>query len=337
MAACAKAGSITRFIEEACNETARRRQIFMSVAELHTGKVLKATRKTYHVAIGERVIECTVRGKLTVDDNDYTAVKAGDDVKISLVSNAAGTIEEILPRRSWLSRSIESRAYQEHIIAANIDQILIILSTRKPEFKSGLLDRYLVIAEKNHLKALVCINKIDLARPEYFQPYREYYSRLKYPVFLTSAATGEGIAQLKRRLTHKVTALVGQSGVGKSSIICAIRPDLDIKIQSVSERTRKGLHTTTAVQLFPIGRGGFVVDTPGIRELGFWGIYKADLPEYFIEFSRYISRCSFGDCTHIHEPGCAVIAAVEEGKIFPERYENYVNIYDSLKSAHYER
>ncbi len=309
----------------------------MSAAKLHTGKVLKATRKTYHVAVGERVIECTVRGKLTIDENDYTAVKAGDDVKISLVSERTGAIEEILPRRSQLSRSIESRAYQEHIIAANIDQILIILSTRKPEFKSGLLDRFLVIAEKNRLKALVCINKIDLARAEYFQPYREYYARLKYPVFLTSATTGEGIAALKRRLTHKVTALVGQSGVGKSSIINALKPGLDIRIQSVSERTRKGLHTTTAVQLFPIGKGGFVVDTPGIRELGFWEIYKTDLPEYFIEFSRYIPRCSFGNCTHIHEPGCAVKAAVEKGKIFPERYENYVNIYDSLKSAHYER
>lgn len=322
---------------EACEGINGSPKALMSAAKLYTGKVLKVTRKTYDVAVGERVIECTVRGKLTVDDNDYTAVKAGDDVKISLVGDSLGVIEEILPRRSQLSRSIESRAYQEHIVAANVDQILIILSTRNPEFKSGLLDRYLVIAEKNRLKALVCINKIDLAKREYFQSYREYYSRLKYPVFLTSATTGEGIAELKRRLTRKVTVLVGQSGVGKSSIIRAIRPDLDIKIQAVSERTRKGLHTTTAVQLFPIGKGGFVVDTPGIRELGFWGIYKADLPQYFIEFSRYIPRCSFGNCTHLHEPGCAVKAAVEEGHILPERYENYLNIYHSLKSAPYER
>ena len=307
----------------------------MSAADFKTGKVLTATRKTYDVAVGNRVIQCTLRGKVAVDEGE-TAVKVGDDVKISLISAAEGVIEEILPRKSFLSRSIESRAYQEHIIAANITQILIILSTKNPRFKSGLLDRYLVIAEKNRLKALVCINKIDLDSPEKFAVYQEYYGKLNYPVYFTSALTGEGIAGLKKVLHHAVTALVGHSGVGKSSIIKAIDPELDIKIQSVSERTRKGIHTTTSARLFPIGGEGYVVDTPGIRELGFWEIYKSDLPLYFIEFARYIPDCQFGDCTHIHEPGCAVKEAVKRGDIFEERYFNYVNIYDSLKSAHYE-
>lgn len=308
----------------------------MSAADFKIGKVLTSTRKTYYVAVEDRVVQCTLRGKVIVDESDYSAVKVGDNVKISFISETEGVIEEILPRESCLSRSIESRAYQEQIIAVNISQILIILSIKNPKFKSGLLDRYLVVAEKNRLKALVCINKIDLDLSEKFEVYREYYGKLGYPVYFTSALTGEGIDALKAVFRDTVTALVGHSGVGKSSIVKAIKPELDIKIQSISDRTRKGIHTTTSSRLFPIGEGGYVVDTPGIRELGFWGIYKADLPQYFIEFSRYIPGCQFGDCTHIHEPGCAVKEAVEGGEIFEERYLNYVNIYESLKSAHYE-
>lgn len=308
----------------------------MSAADFKIGKVLTATRKTYDVAVEDRVIQCTLRGKVIVDESDYSAVKVGDNVKISFITENEGVIEEILPRESYLSRSIESRAYQEQIIAVNVSQILIILSIKNPKFKSGLLDRYLVVAEKNRLKALVCINKIDLDQTEKFEVYREYYGKLGYPVYFTSALTGEGIGELKPVFRDTVTALVGHSGVGKSSIVKAINPEVDIKIQSISDRTRKGIHTTTSSQLFPIGEGSYVVDTPGIRELGFWGIYKADLPQYFIEFSRYIPDCQFGDCTHIHEPGCAVKEAVERGEIFEERYLNYMNIYQSLKSAHYE-
>jgi ribosome biogenesis GTPase len=308
----------------------------MNAADSKAGKVLKATRKTYDVALGNRVIQCTIRGKLTIDGNEYTAVKVGDNVKVALISDEKGVIEEILPRYSHLSRSIESRAYQEHIIVANIDQVLIILSTKNPRFKSGLLDRYLVIAEKNCLKALICINKIDLSSREKYREYQEYYSQIGYQVYITSALTGEGISELEGAMQNSVTALVGHSGVGKSSIIKAIKPEVDIKIQSVSERTRKGIHTTSHVQLFPIADNGYVVDTPGIRELGFWSIYKSDLPQYFHEFKQYIPDCQFGDCTHIHEPGCAVKAAVDQEEILEERYWNYVNIYGSLKSAHYE-
>lgn len=309
----------------------------MKAPDKYTGKVLTATRKTYDVALGSRVVQCTVRGKLTVDDNEYTAVKAGDNVKVCLISDSEGVIEEILPRTSQLSRSIESRAYQEHIIAVNIDRVLIILSTKYPKFKSGLLDRYLVIAEKNQLQSLICINKIDLSSPANFEEYRDYYTKLNYPVYLTSALTGESIPDLEKIFRDSVTALVGQSGVGKSSLIKAIEPELDITIGSVSKRTRKGQHTTTAVELFSLSNGGFVVDTPGIRELGFWDVYKKDLPGYFIEIPEYAENCQFADCTHIHEPGCAVKTAVEKGEMLEERYWNYINIYESLKGAHYER
>ncbi len=308
----------------------------MRAADENIGKVLKATRKTYDVALESKIIRCTLRGKLAAEGEAFAAVKVGDDVKISLTSETEGLIEEILPRKSQLSRTIESRAYQEHIIAVNINQLLIILSTKRPKFKSGLLDRYLVIAEKNRLRPVICINKTDLSAPENFADYQDYYTKLDYPVFFTSALTGYGIADLASVFQNSVTALVGQSGVGKSSLIKAIQPNLDIKVAAVSDRTQKGQHTTTAAQLFPLAQNSYVIDTPGIRELGFWGIYKKDLAQYFVDVHRYAPQCQFADCTHIHEPGCAVLQAVETGEMFAERYWNYVNIYDSLKSAYYE-
>ena len=303
---------------------------------MKTGKVIRATRKTFDVAVNGQIIPCVIRGKLTAQDSEYRVVRVGDDVRIQLISPQEGVIQEILPRRTRLSRVVGSRSHREHIIATNIDQILIIMSTRNPAFKLGLLDRYLVIAEKNHLSARICINKIDLATREEFEKYVTYYSKLGYPAFFTSVVTGEGMDTLRQVLQNRVTALVGHSGVGKSSLIKAIEPGLDIKVQAVSKKTGKGVHTTTVVQLFPLSIGGFVIDTPGIRELGFWEIYRRDLKNYFIEFAQYQQQCQFADCVHLHEPGCAVKAAVEKGEILPERYDNYRSIYLSLKSAPYE-
>lgn len=300
------------------------------------GKILKVTRKTYDVAISDRVIPCVVRGKLTIDDSEYSSVRAGDNVIVSMVSEDEGVIQEILPRTSRLSRIIESRAYREHIIATNIDQILIITSTKKPSFKSGLLDRYIIIAEKNQIKALICINKIDLAFKQIFKKYVIEYTKLGYPSFFTSAIKGEGIEEMIKVLKNKVTLFVGHSGVGKSSLINAIQPESDIRTQEVSSSTSKGQHTTSSVQLFPLHFGGFAGDTPGIRELGLWDILKKDLKNYYIEFHQYADNCQFINCQHIKEPECAVKAAVDKGKIFKERYENYLNIFEGLKSAHYE-
>ncbi len=308
----------------------------MTTRQAQTGLVLTATRKTYIVELGERRLTCTIRGKLVAEDSDAPAVRVGDRVKVVQVSDHEGVIEELLPRKSQLSRTIASRAYQEHIIAVNIDQILIILSTKKPLFKSGLLDRYLIIAEKNRLRALICINKIDLDDPGRYQVYRDYYPRWGYPLFFSSVVSGEGLAELKEVLKNNLTALVGQSGVGKSSLIKAIAPEVDIKIGEVSERTHKGQHTTTAAQIFKLAPETYVVDTPGIRELGFWGVYRKDLPAFYPEIRAFAPDCKFADCLHIQEPGCAVKAAVERGEMLPERYRNYVNICSSLKSAHYE-
>lgn len=308
----------------------------MVKSDRRTGKVVKTTRKTYLVNIDGKEYSCTVRGKIAGSGDEGSSVKVGDDVRVRLITDSEGVIEEILPRRSLLSRTVEGKAYRQHIIATNIDQILIIMSTRSPAFKSGLLDRYLVIAEKNHLKAVICINKIDLSDPAEFEEYRRWYPRLGYPLFFTSAYTGQGLDELKSVLQDKVSVLVGHSGVGKSSLIKRIEPGLDLKVASVSEKTSKGRHATSFVQLFPLSFGGFVIDTPGVRELGLWDVYRDELKNYFPEFREFAPDCQFNDCRHLQEPGCAIKRAVAEGEIFPERYRNYQNIYLSLRAAPYE-
>ncbi len=308
----------------------------MDNSQVQIGKVLKVTRKTYTVEVNGCKIPCVVRGKLADDNSDYGAVRVGDNVRVRFISSEEGAIEEILPRRSRFSRVIESRAYSERVVAVNIDQILIVVSTRQPKFSSGLLDRYLVLAARNKLDAVICLNKIDLDDPEKFSGYREYYQQLGFPFLLTSAVTGEGVEELKDHLKDKVTAMAGHSGVGKSSLAGRLQPGLDIAIHRISERTQKGQHTTTSVELLPLSFGGYLADTPGIRELGLWKIYKRDLQEYFVEFQNFRNDCRFADCQHLKEPGCAVKSAVERQDIFPERYQNYVRIYESLKAAHYE-
>ncbi len=301
------------------------------------GKVIKSTRNQYLVDIAGKTVNCTIRGKLAgAPGSPDRAVKVGDNVRVHLVTESEGVIEKILPRHSRLSRAVEGKAYREHTIAVNVDQIVIIMAAREPAFKSGLLDRYLVIAEKNELHAVVCINKIDLADKKDFESYANWYPKLNYPLFFTSVETREGVREFQRVLQRKVSVLVGHSGVGKSSLLNAIEPGLDLRVADISDKTSKGKHTTTHVQLFPLSFGGYVIDTPGIRELGLWDLYRDELREYFVEFRAVEQDCQFNDCRHLKEPGCAVKEAVESGGISAERYQNYCNIYRDLRAAHYE-
>lgn len=308
----------------------------MSSSEMQTGKVIKATRNQYIVLVGKKEWACVVRGKLVGAGDEPLKVKVGDDVEILPISENEATIEKILPRRSWLSRAVDGKAYKEHIVATNIDQIVVIMSTKNPAFKSGLLDRYLIIAEKNKLHAVICLNKIDLDDPASYRDHKTSYEKIGYPFIYTSVLTGEGMEQLKNTLTDKVSVLVGHSGVGKSSVINYLEPEYRVKVGDVSDRTRKGTHTTTHVQLYPLSFGGFLIDTPGIRELGLWNIYQDELPEYYPEFKKLAPHCRFNNCKHRNEPDCAVKAAVRSGEVSRERYENYLQIYDSLRAAPYE-
>jgi ribosome biogenesis GTPase len=305
--------------------------------KIHLGKVVKSTRNQYLVAVGNNLAYCSIRGRIAGSRNeDSISVKTGDDVHIQMISENEGVICDVLPRRSKLSRAVIGKAYKERIVATNVDQMIIVMSVRHPQFKSGLLDRYLVIAEKNELRGIICCNKIDLTAPSQFEDYASCYHKLGYPFYFTSAKTGDGLEKIKSVLKGKVSVLVGKSGVGKSSLIKYIEPALDLKIKQTSMKTSKGKHTTSFVELFPLQMGGFIIVTPGIRELGLWDIYRDDLRKFYVEFVQYQNRCQFNDCLHLKEPGCAVKSAVESGDIFIERYKNYSNIYSDLRAAPYE-
>ena len=301
------------------------------------GKVIKSTRNHYLVRFENRILKCVIRGKIVgKSQEDVSAVKVGDNVIVSVISDSEGVIQKILPRRSKLSRSVEGKAYREHIIATNIDQMIIIMSVKQPAFKWGLLDRYLVIAEKNKLHSVICLNKIDLVHDEEFQQVVKTYEKLNYEIYFTSVVTGRGLGKLSSSLKGKVSILVGHSGVGKSSLLQKIEPEAMVKISEISEKTTKGKHATSFVELFPLSLGGYIIDTPGIRELGLWDIYRDELKHYFVEFRRIQSACQFNDCKHLKEPGCAVKGAVRQNKISKERYKNYHNIFNDLRAAPYE-
>lgn len=299
-------------------------------------RVIKATRKHYEVALEDGTTKrAVVRGKLVGKDQEYQSVKVGDWVEVSLQNeNDMVIIEKILPRKSKI---IRGRGYKTHIIAVNIDQLLILMSVKQPTFRTSLLDRYLIIAERNEIPAIICLNKIDMGDPSDYKSIHAYYEKIGYPFYFVSAKIGLGLEQIEKILSHKVTALIGHSGVGKSSLVKAIQPDVNIKVGEVSHKNRKGRHTTTHVQLYHLERvKGYVIDTPGIKELGIGDILKSELKEFFVEFRNYEKECQFSDCQHINEPGCAVIQAVEKGEILRSRYDNYVSIYADLPLQEYE-
>ncbi|GAB4171016.1 MAG: ribosome small subunit-dependent GTPase A [Calditrichia bacterium] len=298
-------------------------------------RVIKSTRNHYIVRTdsGEE-LTAVMRGKVVMNLPDDVSVKVGDFVDISFEEGVAeATIEKIHPRTSMLLRG---KRYKNHIIATNIDQLLILMSVKNPSFKQGLLDRYTIIAEKNNLPAIIVINKTDLGNPERFHSLSEYYHTIGYPVYFTSVKKRTGIDVIQQLLLGKTTALIGQSGVGKSSLIRCIQPDLNIRVGDINKKTSKGKHTTTFVQLFSLAGGGYVIDTPGIKELGVGDILKKDLKHYFVEFDQYQQQCQFMDCNHISEPNCAVRKAVEDNRIFEPRYRSYVNIYNDLPAYDYE-
>jgi ribosome biogenesis GTPase len=235
----------------------------------------------------------------------------------------------VLPRRTQLSRRRPGpgRLPIEQVIISNPDQAVFILSVCEPVPNLRMLDRLLVISEANDLPALICAHKVDLLEDsEEARDLFGVYEQIGYRVLYTSAVSGEGVAELREQLRGKVSVLCGPSGAGKSSLMNAIQPGLDLATQDVSLSTGKGRHTTVSVRLWPIDGGGYVADTPGLREAGFYLIDVEDLAWYFVEMRPYLSDCRFSSCSHTHEPGCAVIGAVEAGAISPERHDSYCRL-----------
>lgn len=268
--------------------------------------------------------QCATRRLLkTLATDQRHVVAAGDIVWFRPEGEGEGIIERVEPRRGIVSRTSRGR---QHVLVANIDQLAIVTSAAEPRLKPNLIDRLLVTAEKGDIRPLICINKIDLIERAELMPLVGVYSQLGYDVLPVSATLGFGVDRLRDRLAGMQTVVTGQSGVGKSSLLNAVEPGLDLRVQSVSGDTQKGRHTTTTAELIPLSFGGYVVDTPGIRQFQLWDVIPEEVAGFFRDLRPYVSRCRFPDCTHTHEELCAVKDAVADGWIDTRRYESYVQI-----------
>ncbi len=279
-----------------------------------------------------RSLLCSLRGSLSVHETGYTNVVAvGDEVRVAEDGTRQGVIEEVLPRRSVLARPDPFYPHLRQVVAANVEQLLVVASWREPTLWFELLDRYLIAAARCGLTPLICLNKVDLAEDAAAtQAALEPYVVLGYQTVLTSATTGQGIGELRALLWGRMTALAGLSGVGKSTLLAAVQPGLALRTGEVSERRHEGRHTTTQVTLHRLAEGGYVIDTPGIRELGLAGLRRAELVRYYPEVAAAAAGCHYADCSHGREPGCAVRQAAREGRIATVRYDSYRKIAASL-------
>jgi ribosome biogenesis GTPase len=273
-----------------------------------------STEQRHVVAAGDRVL-------FRPGDPNSTGTQPDDTASLP-----EGTIERIEPRTSVLSRTVKNK---QHVIVANVDQMVIVTSAAQPRLKPGLIDRLLITAEKAKLRAVVCINKIDLAVAADLQPLVGVYSRMGYAVHLISAVHGSGMQRLRGDLTGRASVVVGQSGVGKTSVLNAIEPDLGLRVAPISVENQKGKHTTTVARLFRLAGGGYLVDTPGVRQFQLWDVIPAEVGGYFRDLRPFANNCKFPSCTHRHEADCAVKDAVADGWLDARRYESYCLLYEA--------
>jgi ribosome biogenesis GTPase len=243
-------------------------------------------------------------------------------------SAGEGVIERVEPRHGLLTRASRGR---EHVLVANVDQVVIVMSLVEPDLKPHLIDRYLASAEQGGIAPIICLNKADLADHAACQPILGLYSQLGIPTLLTSAASGLGVERLRRLLKDRETVFAGQSGVGKSSLLNALQPGLDLRVREVSESTQKGKHTTTTAELLRLDFGGWVVDTPGIRQFQLWDILPEEVEGFFPEMRPFVPLCAYPDCTHTHEDRCAVKDAVERRLISEHRYSSYLGLFTGME------
>lgn len=295
------------------------------------GRVLKSQSGQHWVLTDTGVVHCTLRGRLKKEKKARTdLVVIGDRVRVSVQTGqpGEGVIEEVEPRENRFARRQPGGRgrYKEHVMVANLDWLALVFACGSPLPNPRLLDRFLVVAELDRLDAIIVANKIDQVSREAAEAVFAPYAELGYPVCYTSAASGEGVAALRERLVGKVSAFVGPSGVGKSSLLNALEPGLGKTIGELSETLDKGRHTTRVAELHPLAGGGWVADTPGIRELASFELPPRELPVCFPEMRPLLGRCRFPDCVHVHEPGCVVREAVSRGEIRAERYDSYKRI-----------
>ena len=297
------------------------------VMETIPGWVSRFQSGFYTVQTENGKVTCVLRGRLKRRSIQGDVISIGDRVQISLSGDGTGAIEVIEPRHSELVRLDPTpKGDFRQIMLSNPDQLVAVFACTHPEPHLRMLDRFLVIAEKQNLKALIVANKVDLLGLREAKKIFQIYPSLGYPVIYTSAKEGSGLKDLKNALTGKISALAGPSGVGKSSLLNAIQPGLGLAVREISSWNERGRHTTVVREMFPVEGGGYVADLPGLRKLSLWDTQPEELDGYFPELRDLVSQCQFNDCTHFEEPGCAVIKAVEKGKVSPERYESYIRL-----------
>jgi ribosome biogenesis GTPase len=287
------------------------------------------------------IFNARLKGLFKIDDITSTnPLAVGDVVDIEMENETEGsvTITKIHDRRNYIHRQSPRAKYQHHIIAANIDQSFMIATLKEPKTSEGFIDRFLVASEMYHVPAVIIFNKADLYRKkeqEKFEAWKKMYEAIGYKIVLTSVKDNLGMDELRVLLKNKITLISGHSGVGKSSILNILIPELNIKTQDVSDWSGKGLHTTTFAEMFDIPGGGKIIDTPGMREFGLVDISKQELSHYFPEMRERLNNCQFNNCLHINEPGCAIKQAVADGEITEDRYVSYYNILDSVVEKNY--
>jgi len=300
--------------------------------------VYKSTGSWYVVKTTDnKTYNARIKGIFKIDGITSTnPIAVGDEVEMVIENEVedTGTITEIFPRRNYVARTSPSNKNKHHIIASNLDQALLFATLKDPKTSTGFIDRFLVACEMYHLPAIIVFNKSDVYRKKELDKFKEIkdtYEKIGYTVLLASVYNNLGIEEIKGLLKDKTTLLSGHSGVGKSTFINAIFPELTLKTQEVSGWSGKGLHTTTFAEMFDLSFGGRIIDTPGIRELGLADVTKQEISGYFPEMKALINDCQFNNCMHLNEQECAVKDAVNEGKLSVERYLSYLNIVDTIK------
>lgn len=286
------------------------------------GLVVRAQSGYFDVETEHGLLVARVRGRETQGSRSRDLIALGDRVQLELLDDGTAMIEHIEPRSRTLARKSPGREI-EQVLVANLDQALFVFSCFDPEPNLRLLDRLLVTTEEQQIPTLICANKIDLSGMKLARLYFEMYEKAGYPVFYVSARTGKGVRPLRKALGGRLSVFAGPSGAGKTSLLNAIQPDLGLRVGEISAGTRKGKHTTVVPKLVRLKSGGYVADTPGIKAFALWDIEPEELDGYFREIKPLVANCAFSDCTHMHEPDCAVIQAVEDGRVHPERYDSY--------------
>lgn len=301
----------------------------MTEPQTRTGLIIRAQSGFFTVLAEEtgQTVTCQLRGRLKQGRRLGDIAAVGDVVRFSTLPDGSGIIEEILPRKREIVR-MDPRPQGEYrqILLANPDQAVFVFACARPSPRLRMLDRFLVIAEKQEIPAVIVANKVDLVGLEAAQELFGLYPPLGYPVIYTSVKENIGLEELRAALRGKLSALAGPSGVGKSSLLNAIQPGLGLAVGEVSQAIGKGRHTTNFRQLHRLEIGGWVADTPGWKSLALWDTQPEEIDAYFPELRPLVSQCPFSDCTHTHEPGCAVLAAVDEGRVRRERYESFLRL-----------